>query len=1173
MKNALYLLLFLTFLLLSCNDTSQPITAGEHSVVQLAISARAQSASTYKITITAQDMESIGPKEYAGGQTIELYVPAGENRLFYFERYDANQQLTDTFSTRVDIGSGINIVEVELIPVVTIDPPSIITHPRNQTVTEGNSATFTLEASGEQLSYQWQKDSTDIDDATDSSYKTPVCFLADDNTEYRCIVTNSAGEIISQTAVLSVVQEEIAPEITLNPVDQVVSVGESATFSVIATGTNLSYQWQKDSVDIESATSENLTLSAVSLEDNNTRFRCVVSNSEGTVTSDAAQLTVQKNIIAPEITEHPQAISVTEGESASFIVKATGTNLSYHWQKDTVNIEDANSATYTISATRLSDNNSQYRCVVSNAADTVTSEFALLTVQKKIISPEIVSHPSNQTVIEGQSVSFSIEATGTDLDYQWQKDTVDIAEATSATYTIAAVSLDDNGTGYRCIVSNSAGKETSQAAVLTVTKNIIAPSITTPPVDQSVTEGQPATFSVVAAGTELIYQWQKGTADIVGATSANYTISQTKLADNATQYRCIVSNEQDTITSTAATLTVVKDIIAPAITTDPQSQVATAGESATFSVIATGTDLRYQWQKDAIDIPNATEANYTILAVSATDNQTSYRVVIVNAADTITSATADLNIAYRVTYLGNGHESGSVPQDSQTYQQGQAVTIPGSNLENTGNQFGGWSKTQSSTTKRYMENDTLHMNAEHLTLWAIWVVDTFTITFASNDGSAVTAQKIPYNGYATEPSPTREGYEFAGWYTSSSLTGSQFDFATAINSSRTLYAKWTPVYTVSYDANGGSGNIPADDNSYPSGAVVTVLGGIPSRSGYSFNGWNTQSDGSGVSYLAGETFTVGSADVMLYSQWLMDRPVITSQPQSQAVPINATVTFSISATGIELEYQWQKNGVTIQDATSATYTTPVVTIETNAPVYQCLVSNNGGEVMSDEATLSREMLEDIDGNTYNTVKIGNQVWTVENLRTTKFNDGTLIPIITDSIQWSNNLDPGFCFYEKSINLSHQQKFGALYNWYTVATGKLAPEGWRVPTDADCIALRNSLASDGHTCSSATDEQVIAKALAAKTDWEQVASSSYGECVIGADLSTNNTSGFSALPGGFCSIDGSFFWKLTNGRWWSASESNITDARGYVLGSRDKWLRIMDYNKRNGYSIRLVRNLN
>ena len=97
---------------------------------------------------------------------------------------------------------------------------------------------------------------------------------------------------------------------------------------------------------------------------------------------------------------------------------------------------------------------------------------------------------------------------------------------------------------------------------------------------------------------------------------------------------------------------------------------------------------------------------------------------------------------------------------------------------------------------------------------------------------------------------------------------------------------------------------------------------------------------------------------------------------------------------------------------------------------------------------------DIDGNVYNTVKIGTQTWMVENLKTTRFNDGTAIPNVTDASAWNALTTPGYCWYDN--NEANKATYGALYNWYAVNTGKLAPASWHVATDADWKKLEMAL---------------------------------------------------------------------------------------------------------------------
>jgi len=221
-------------------------------------------------------------------------------------------------------------------------------------------------------------------------------------------------------------------------------------------------------------------------------------------------------------------------------------------------------------------------------------------------------------------------------------------------------------------------------------------------------------------------------------------------------------------------------------------------------------------------------------------------------------------------------------------------------------------------------------------------------------------------------------------------------------------------------------------------------------------------------------------------------------------------------------------------------------------------------------------LTDPDGNTYTTVTIGTQTWTVENLRTTKFNDGTSIPHVSDSIEWSglySTTSPGYCFYNNSTSALERVKWGALYNWYAINTGKLAPEGWRVPSEEDWLILENYLIASGYNYDGSNSGNKIGKSLAAKTDWES--SSSSGAGAIGNDLSSNNRSGFSALPCGYRLLRGDrcyFYAQGSSCTWWSSSEYDSLRAstRGliYIDNSLENYS--LSGYKFEGKSVRLVR---
>lgn len=171
--------------------------------------------------------------------------------------------------------------------------------------------------------------------------------------------------------------------------------------------------------------------------------------------------------------------------------------------------------------------------------------------------------------------------------------------------------------------------------------------IATPPASQTVTAGQAATFSVSATGTApLSYQWQKNGANVTGANAASYTTPATAATDNGAKFDVVVSNAAGNKTSAMATLTVTAAAVGPTITTQPANQTVTTGQSATFSVAATGTaPLSYQWQKNSSNIAGAAAASYTTPATVATDSGTKFDVIVSNAMGAQTSAMATLTVS------------------------------------------------------------------------------------------------------------------------------------------------------------------------------------------------------------------------------------------------------------------------------------------------------------------------------------------------------------------------------------------------------------------------------------------------------------------------------------------------------------------------------------------------
>jgi uncharacterized protein (TIGR02145 family) len=218
---------------------------------------------------------------------------------------------------------------------------------------------------------------------------------------------------------------------------------------------------------------------------------------------------------------------------------------------------------------------------------------------------------------------------------------------------------------------------------------------------------------------------------------------------------------------------------------------------------------------------------------------------------------------------------------------------------------------------------------------------------------------------------------------------------------------------------------------------------------------------------------------------------------------------------------------------------------------------------------------DVDGNSYSAIQIGDQVWTVENLRTTKYNDGSAM---LHNISWSAwdscyyKKSGAYCFNNNSTNTDTITKYGALYNWYAVSSNKLAPKGWHVPSYNEWIKLQDYLIANGFNYDGTTEGNKIGKSMAAATDWKTTdgAGKNYstpGE--VGYDLSKNNSSGFSALPGGYCI--GGFSGTGDQGWWWNSTAIDNSYAWCCYLWSGNWTFRTNTKNEKiSGCSVRLVR---
>lgn len=301
--------------------------------------------------------------------------------------------------------------------------------------------------------------------------------------------------------------------------------------------------------------------------------------------------------------------------------------------------------------------------------------------------------------------------------------------------------------------------------------------------------------------------------------------------------------------------------------------------------------------------------------------------------------------------------------------------------------------------------------------------------------------------------------------------------------------------------------------SLPSGMYVILVSGT----GYAYS-----------AKLQSQTSTATQAGIKFLTHTNME----ASAPQKSKAyqPTTTTMTYTI---GDQLLYK----------ATSGIYST----IVTDVPI------------ASKTTNFNFVACTDGDGNNYTTVTIGTQTWMAENLKTTTYNDNTAIPNVTDNIAWADLTSATYCWYDNYAT-TYKNKYGALYNWYAVKTGKLAPAGWHVPTDAEWTTLTNYVSA--HLGASLN----AGKAFAANTDW--TTNTITGN--VGCNLTLNNSTGFSGLPSGF-RVKSGFYSTGIFTYWWSTTEYDTSNAKAWMLAASISNVYSDSEMKFFGFPVRCVRN--
>jgi uncharacterized protein (TIGR02145 family) len=206
---------------------------------------------------------------------------------------------------------------------------------------------------------------------------------------------------------------------------------------------------------------------------------------------------------------------------------------------------------------------------------------------------------------------------------------------------------------------------------------------------------------------------------------------------------------------------------------------------------------------------------------------------------------------------------------------------------------------------------------------------------------------------------------------------------------------------------------------------------------------------------------------------------------------------------------------------------------------------------------------DIDGNVYNTVKIGNQVWIKTNLKVTKLNDGTNIQLVENNQTWSGLITPGYC-WNSNNEAQYKNIFGALYNFHAVKTGKLCPAGWHVPTDSEWKQLEKQIGMSQSEADIEGDDRGTTEGGELKESgldhWDN------------PNEGATNKHGFTALPGGYRDeTTGSFGGVGGGGDWWTSTEADATSAWDRGLSAYESDISRNREKFGKGYSVRCIKN--
>ncbi len=423
--------------------------------------------------------------------------------------------------------------------------------------------------------------------------------------------------------------------------------GSNAFIAVSATGSVLQYQWQVSTdngtsfTDLGGAINDTLMLSSITSAMNNNQYRVkIINGCPSSLTSSVSKLAVSMD---RTFLVNPEPVTTCAGTDITFAVTASGLSPSYQWQVSTnggttfTNIAGQTSDTLSLVAVTASMSGNQYRAIVASCNPAgVNSAVAILTVNAPIA---ITSGPASVSACENANAVFTVVTNGAGPSYQWQVSTdaganfADVSGATSATLTLNGLLTSLSGNQYRAVIKGTCTSQslTSSTAILIVNTNL---RISSQPQPSTLCAGLSTSFSVVASGSGLSYQWQVNTnggagwVNISGQTNSTLNVNAVTTTMNGYLYRVVLNGPCSIdLNSAAAMLTVNMPVI---LASQPVDASVCVGSDARFAVSALGSSIAYQWQvseNGTLFINLANNSTY--------DGVTSNQLIIKNAATNI----------------------------------------------------------------------------------------------------------------------------------------------------------------------------------------------------------------------------------------------------------------------------------------------------------------------------------------------------------------------------------------------------------------------------------------------------------------------------------------------------------------------------------------------------------